>query len=158
MRKVSRLGGNRVAALVRVEARTKYSADYAEDSEISPGLHRNVALGRIRGLEHHRAIAASIRLDRRFLANPRRYDIVVAWLLARVDHYVVAIVDAASNHAVALHLEKEDFVGRNEAAIYRYEPVTMLGNEGGFAGVNSSVERDRLSAHRRAIAEEVYSA
>src|SRR6476620_11281201 len=52
-----------VPALVRVKAGTKHATNYAEYSEIHPRLNGDVAIGRVRCLQHHRAVLVRVGLD-----------------------------------------------------------------------------------------------
>src|SRR3982751_5178566 len=150
-------GDGSVATLVGVEAGTKDSANYAEYSEVHSWLNGDVAVCRIRGLENHRAVLAGIGLDGRFFTQTRSDDVVVARILARITHPVEAVVDAAADHAGALHLQEENFVRRDEASVDGDEAVTMLRKQRRLACVNSSIERHGLRAHCRAEAEEIHA-
>src|ERR1700730_4112724 len=154
-RQVFPLRLRRVVALVGAEPRTEDSADDAEDSEIHAGLHRDVPVGGICCLEHHRAATTSISLHRRVLPKARRNNVLIARILTRVDHDVVAVVDAAANHTVSLDLEEEHLFGRDEPSIDGDKSLSMLRNECRLARVNPSIKRHRLRAKRGTEAEEI---
>jgi hypothetical protein len=80
------------------------------------------------------------------------------WLLTRIHHYVVAVIDAAADHAVAFHLEKEDVVGRNEAPVDGDEPITMFRQQSRLTSVNLSIVRHGLGALRAAKPKQIHTA
>src|SRR5712672_2609503 len=153
-----RLRLRRTAVKVRVEAGTEDPADDAEDSEIRTGLNRDVTVGGIRSLEDNRAATTGVSLHCRILAKAGGNNVLVFWILLRVDHHVVAVVDAAADHAVALHLKKEHFIGGDKPAIDRDEPLTVLGNQRRLTRVNASVKGHGLCAQRGTEAEKIDAA
>ena len=111
--------------------RTEDAAHHAEHREVVARADFDRALGVVRRLEHDRRAAMRERLHRRVVAETRRDDVAVLRARRRRDHHVVAVEDAAADHAVALHLEHEHVVARQEAAIHRDEAVAMLGSSAG---------------------------
>src|SRR5438552_1314623 len=149
---------HRIAAQGGIEAGTEDAADHAKDSKIHSGLHSDVSLGRVCRLEHYRATTARVSLYRRLFANARSHDVLVARILSRIHHYVIAVVDAAADHAVPLHLQKENIVGGNEPSVHGNETLPMLSNERRLAGVDLSIKRHRLRAKGRPKTEQVHTA
>src|SRR5687768_6919447 len=97
------LGPDGCSAELTVEARAKYTAHNSENGEISSGRYHDLALGWIGRLEDDVAATVGVDLHCSFFADASRDDILVFCLRARIDHHIIALADAAADHAVAFH-------------------------------------------------------
>jgi hypothetical protein len=150
--------GCRAGEQVAVDQRAEDAGNHAEHGEVVVRAHADVALLGVRRLEEHAVRHALVRLHRGLLAQPRRDDVAVPRLPRGRDEHVVAVVDAAPDHAVALHPERERVLARHEPAVERQAAVAVLGQERRLAGVDASVVRQRLHARRALVADDAHAA
>jgi hypothetical protein len=140
-----------------VDHRAEDAGHHAEHREVVARAHADVALLGVGRLEQDAVGHALVGLHGRVRAEPGRDDLAVARLPGGGDEDVVAVVDAAADHAVALHAQREGVVGRHEAAVEGEAPLPVLGQERRLAGVDAAVVRDRLDAGDALVADDPHA-
>jgi hypothetical protein len=86
----------------------------------------------------------SQRFDGRLTTNACGHDVAVLGSRRRRDHHVVAIEDAAPDHAIAGDAHEKRVVARQETPVDSDVALAVVGDERRLTGVNLSVVRNRL--------------